>query len=355
MAEACAEARYEGPSEMGDARVAALIAPAVAQAEKARSAPLGVVAIAGRAVAAPDRPAPPARRPGAAVVAAAAAAGLLLLGALLAPWLAPTAPDVIDLASRRAAPSAADWFGTDDLGRDVLTRMLYGARVSLGVGVLSAVLTSALGTGIGAAAGYAGRWIDAVLMRIADGLLAVPRLPLLMIASLILRPSVPLLIALVGVVGWMETARVVRAEVLSLARRGFVEAARATGARPLGTVVRHVLPNVAPTIAVSTTLSVGRAILLESALSFFGVGFSRPRPAGGTCCTSAVDEHRAGSPLSGRRSGLGGDRQHPRQTRRQAGSAPSGWLPPGPVRFAGELGRDAVGFRRLMLRDVSTA
>lgn len=209
------------------------------------------------------------------------AAVFLLLIAGLAPWISPYAPDAIDLAGRRAAPSGVHWLGTDDLGRDLLARILYGARVSLSIGILAAALTVALGASIGVVAGWTGRWIDALLMRVADGVLAMPRLPLLMIASVIFRPSVPMLIVMVALVSWMETARVVRAEVQSLATRGFVEAARAVGASVPMSMWRHILPNVMPTLLVATTLAVGRSILLESALSFFGVGVQPPTASWG--------------------------------------------------------------------------
>ena len=205
----------------------------------------------------------------------------LLLAALLAPLFVPYAADGLDLAQRRAAPSFAHWFGTDELGRDVLTRVLFGARVSLAIGLLSAALSVALGVAIGATAGYAGRWADDVLMRLTDTLLAVPRLPLLMIAAAILQPNVPLLVVLVASVGWMETARVVRAEVQGIAARDFVTAARSLGARPRQIVWRHVLPGVIPVVSVATTLAVGRGILVESALSFFGVGVQPPTPSWG--------------------------------------------------------------------------
>jgi peptide/nickel transport system permease protein len=210
-----------------------------------------------------------------------AVAALLFLVAVLAPWIAPYAPDAIDLAGRRAPPSWSHWFGTDDLGRDLLARILHGARVSLAIGILAAALTVALGATIGVVAGWTGRWIDALLMRLADAVLAMPRLPLLMIASVILRPSVVMLILMVAAVSWMETARVVRAEVQSLATRGFVEAARAVGSSVTMSMWRHILPNVMPTLLVATTLAVGRSILLESALSFFGVGVQPPTASWG--------------------------------------------------------------------------
>ncbi|MGH7469866.1 MAG: ABC transporter permease [Longimicrobiales bacterium] len=205
----------------------------------------------------------------------------LTLAALLAPLFVPYAADALDLAQRRAAPSLAHWFGTDELGRDVLTRVLFGARVSLAIGLLSACVSAALGVLIGATAGYARGWTDDLLMRVTDAMLAVPRLPLLMIAAAILQPSVPLLVILVGSVGWMETARVVRANVQSIATRDFVTSARALGATPTRIVWRHVLPGVVPVVAVATTLAVGRGILVESALSFFGVGVQPPTPSWG--------------------------------------------------------------------------
>jgi peptide/nickel transport system permease protein len=206
---------------------------------------------------------------------------LMITAAAAAPWIAPYAPDHIDLSMRRAAPFAAHWFGTDDLGRDVLTRVLYGARVSLAVGLLSAIVASAFGVAIGGVAGYAGATVDAILMRITDGILAVPRLPLLMIVAAVLQPSVPMLIVLIGAAGWMETARVVRAEFLALARRDFVEGARAAGAGHLRVLAQHLLPNAAPAVAVSLTIAVARGILLESALSFFGAGVRPPQASWG--------------------------------------------------------------------------
>lgn len=210
------------------------------------------------------------------------ALGAIALFAALAPLVSPYLPDAIDLTHRRAAPSPGHWFGTDELGRDVLTRILYGARVSLAVGGLSAAVTAVVGVAVGAASGYARGWLDGVLMRLADAMLAVPRLPLLMIGAAILQPSVPVLTLMVGLAGWMETARVVRSEILSLSERAFVEAARASGAGDRRIVLRHLLPNVLPTIGVATTLAVGRGILLESAMSFFGVGVQPPQASWGS-------------------------------------------------------------------------
>ena len=225
--------------------------------------------------------APPQRSRDRAPIVAASMLGVLLAAALLAPLLAPYAVDGLDLANRRAAPSPQHWFGTDELGRDLLTRVLFGARVSLAIGLVSALVSAAAGVAVGAVAGYAGQLVDDILMRLTDAMLAIPRLPLLMIAAAVLQPSVPLLVVLVGLAGWMETARVVRAEVQSLAARDFVSAARAIGATPARVLLRHVLPGVLPATAVATTLAVGRGILLESALSFFGVGVQPPTASWG--------------------------------------------------------------------------
>jgi len=205
----------------------------------------------------------------------------LIAAAIAAPLVAPYGPERIDLARRREAPSLAHLFGTDELGRDVFSRVVYGARVSLAVGMLSAVVASACGVAIGGVAGYAGGTLDAGLMRVTDGMLAIPRLPLLMIAAVVLQPSVPMLILLIGLAGWMETARVVRAEFNTLGGRGFVESARAAGAGHIRVLVRHLLPNAAQAVAVSLTLAVARGILLESALSFFGVGVRPPAASWG--------------------------------------------------------------------------
>jgi peptide/nickel transport system permease protein len=213
-------------------------------------------------------------------VAALLLAALIVLAAA-APLIAPYSAEALDLSNRRAAPSSNHWFGTDELGRDLCTRVLFGARVSLAVGLLSALVAAAVGVGIGAASGYAGGVVDSLLMRMTDAMLAMPRLPFLMIASAVLQPSVPALIVLVGLAGWMETARLVRAEFLGLREREFVSAARAAGANARRVIWRHLLPGATASIAVSLTLAIARGMLLESALSFFGVGVQPPTPSWG--------------------------------------------------------------------------
>ncbi len=215
----------------------------------------------------------------------AAAAGavlvILMLLAIFAPLVTPFEFDQLDLANRRAGPSVRHWFGTDELGRDLFTRVIFGARISLAIGIISAMMSAMIGMTIGGLAGYAGKWVDDVLMRFTDAMLSIPRLPLLMIAGAVLEPTVPVLIVLVGLAGWMETARVVRADVQSIKARDFVSAARAMGATPPRIITRHVLPLAFPAATVATTIAVGRGILLESALSFFGVGVQPPTASWG--------------------------------------------------------------------------
>jgi peptide/nickel transport system permease protein len=207
---------------------------------------------------------------------------MVLIGtAAVAPWVAPYAPDALDLVNRRGVPSLAHWFGTDDLGRDLLSRILFGARVSLAVGLLSALVAAVIGIGVGATGGYLGGRVDTALMQLTDAALSVPRLLLLMVASAVLSPSIPLLVVLVGLVGWMETARVTRAAFLATREREFVLAAQAAGASATRIVIGHLLPVAAPAIVVAGTLAVGRGILLESALSFFGIGVQPPAASWG--------------------------------------------------------------------------
>lgn len=201
---------------------------------------------------------------------------VLALLAVLAPVLAPYAPDAIDLANRRQGPSGAHWFGTDDLGRDVLSRVLAGGRVSIAIGLLSALVAALVGVGVGAVAGYVGGWTDTLLMRATDAVLSMPRLLLLMVAAATLQPSLPALVLLVGAVGWMETARVTRTAVRGLAAREFVLASLAVGAGHARILWRHLLANAAGAIRTAAVIAVGRAILVESALSFFGVGVQPP-------------------------------------------------------------------------------
>lgn len=207
-----------------------------------------------------------------AVIAAACAA---------APFLAPYPFDAIDLMSVRQAPSVHHCMGTDDLGRDVFTRMLFGGRVSILIGILAAVVGAGLGTAIGAVAGFYGGLADNVLMRITDVAYAIPTLPLLIVLSSYSQAAVASMVLIIGFLSWMATARVVRSQVLVLKEMAYVEAARSMGASNLRILARHIVPNALGPIIVSATLGVGSAILVESSLSFLGLGVQPPTPTWG--------------------------------------------------------------------------
>lgn len=204
-----------------------------------------------------------------------------------APLLAPYEFDAIDLTSIREAPSAEHLMGTDDLGRDLFTRVLYGGRVSLLIGVLSAVLATGLGAGVGVLAGFHGRWLDNVLMRLTDVAFAIPTLPLLIVLASYTEATAVSMALIIGLLSWMSTARVVRGEVLSLKEMAFVEAARSLGASDTRIIVRHVLPNALGPIVVGATLAVGNAIIVESSLSFLGLGVQPPTPTWGNMLMDA--------------------------------------------------------------------
>jgi len=205
----------------------------------------------------------------------------------LAPLIAPYEFDAIDLTNRQAAPSLAHWMGTDDLGRDLFTRVLYGGRVSILIGLLSAVVGTGFGTLVGAVAGYGGGKLDGLLMRFTDVAYSIPTLPLLIVLASYSAAS-PLAMALIiGALSWMTTARVVRGEVLAIKERPYIEAARGIGLGPAAIIGRHVLPNAVGPIVVGVTLAVGNAIILESSLSFLGLGVQPPTPTWGNMLMDA--------------------------------------------------------------------
>ena len=241
-------------------------------------------------------------------LALASGAILALLGllALLAPLFAYWSgidPNAVDLLSRFEPPSARHWLGTDDIGRDVLLRLLMGGRVSLFVGLTAALGAAVIGTAVGLMAGYWGGRADAALMRLTDGVIALPLLPLLIVLAAIdlAKLGVPAEIAasdqvslyrivvIIVLTGWTTVARLVRGAVLSVRTRDYVLAATGQGAGPWRIMAVHILPNVAAPIVVATTLSVGNVILTETVLSFLGLGIQPPLPSWGNMLTNAQE------------------------------------------------------------------
>jgi peptide/nickel transport system permease protein len=214
-----------------------------------------------------------------AVFGAVIVAGMFVL-ALIAP-LAARDPGAIDIAHRLQAPSWTYPMGTDDLGRDVLARILYGARISLLVGFVAVGIATLIGVVLGALAGYYGRWVDGVIMRFVDLMLCFPTFFLILAVIAFLEPSIWNIMIIIGLTSWMGVARLVRAEFLSLRERDFVQAAKALGAADMRVIFRHVLPNALSPVLVSATLGVAGAILTESALSFLGIGVQPPTPSWG--------------------------------------------------------------------------
>lgn len=212
---------------------------------------------------------------------------LLTLSALLAPWVAPYKPDAQDLAAMLAAPSPQHWMGTDDLGRDVLSRVIYGGRISLAVGFFAMLVAILVGGTIGAAAGFAGGLVDNVLMRVTDAALSIPYLFILLVLSVLITPSTPGLILIIGLTQWMYPARIVRAEFLSIKQREFVEGARALGATTWRIMLRHILPNALPSLLVNATLAVGQSIIIESVMSWLGLGIQPPTASWGSMLSDA--------------------------------------------------------------------
>ncbi|MDP9265904.1 MAG: ABC transporter permease [Chloroflexota bacterium] len=225
-----------------------------------------------------------------------AVTGVVVLGALaalalLAPLVSPYDAEKTDLLSIYESPSTVHPMGTDSLGRDLATRILYGGRVSLTIGLLTAAVAISLGTLVGGLAGFHGRWVDGVLMRFVDMMYAFPRLFLLILFGVMFKGmTVGLIVVVLGALSWMTTSRLVRATFLSLKHRDFVESARAIGARDRDIIVRHMLPNSLGPIVVAATLGVASAIISESTLSFLGLGIQPPTPTWGNMLKDATSE-----------------------------------------------------------------
>ena len=215
-------------------------------------------------------------------------AGMFVVS-LAARWLAPYDPNFIDLKGVLMPPCWEHLLGTDPLGRDVLSRIIYGSQVSLKVGFVAVGLATLIGLLVGALAGYYGGWVDQVLMRLVDLMLCFPTFFLILAVIAILEPSIWNIMVVIGLTSWMGVARLVRAEFLSLREREFVMAARALGAGDARLIWRHMLPNALAPVMVSATLGVAGAILTESALSFLGLGVQPPTPSWGNILTAGKD------------------------------------------------------------------
>ncbi len=205
----------------------------------------------------------------------------LVVLAVLAPWIAPHPPTVGDLAQRLQPPSSTHWFGTDDQGRDIFSRLLHGSRITLFVVVLVAVLAAPIGLLVGTAAGYAGGWVDALLMRITDIFLAFPRLILALAFVAALGPGIENAVIAIAITSWPPYARIARAETLTLRQADYIQAVRLLGAGPVRVVLRHVMPMCVPSVIVRVTLDMAGIILTAAGLGFLGLGAQPPMPEWG--------------------------------------------------------------------------
>jgi peptide/nickel transport system permease protein len=216
---------------------------------------------------------------------------LLYVLTLLTPLIAPYAPAEMGkiVTPDAMGPSMQHWFGVDKFGRDILSRVLYGSRISLSIGFIAVAISITLGTLVGALAGYYGGWVDSLLMRLTDVMLSFPRLVLLIVVIALFESSIWLVVIVLGLTGWMGTARIVRGEVLSLREREFVQAARALGMGDGRIIFRHVIPNTLAPVIVSATLGIGQTILTEASLSFLGLGVRPPTPSWGNMIADGRD------------------------------------------------------------------
>lgn len=212
---------------------------------------------------------------------------ILMLLAIIAPIISPYGRDTVDLLNIEAAPTAKHILGTDDLGRDVFVRLIYGGQVSLSVGIVAIIIQLAIGITLGAIAGYFSGIIDKIIMRFVDMVLCFPFLVIAITMASILGPSIWNVMIIIGILGWPKIARIVRAEILSLKEREFVEAARALGLDNKDIILRHLIHNIYAPIIVYGTLGIAQGILYESFLSFLGMGVTQPQPSWGNMLTAA--------------------------------------------------------------------
>lgn len=214
---------------------------------------------------------------------------ILVCISLFAPFISPYDPTTIDVYNVLSPPSREHLLGTDELGRDLLSRIIWGSRVSLKVGFIAVGIALCIGTLIGAVAGFYGGKTDAVLMRFVDIMLAFPTFFLILAVIAILEPSIFTIMAVIGITSWMDVARLVRAEFLTLKERDFVDAARAAGVSNPRLIFKHLLPNALSPVFVAATFGIAGAILVESGLSFLGLGIQPPEPSWGNILTSGKD------------------------------------------------------------------
>ena len=210
-----------------------------------------------------------------------------VLLAVFAPWIAPMDPIATSWSAIRKAPSAAHWFGTDDIGRDVLSRVIWGTRASLLAGVVSVSISLSLGVPIGLAAGFLGGWTDSLISRITDAFLACPFLILAIALAAFLGPSLTNAMIAIGVSATPVFVRLTRAQVINIRVEDYVEAARAVGNPPLRIALRHVMPNIAAPLIVQATLAIAAAVIAEASLSFLGLGQQPPAPSWGSMLNTA--------------------------------------------------------------------
>ncbi len=211
----------------------------------------------------------------------------LALLAVFAPWVAGQDPYAVDLKSYRKPPSAEHILGTDSAGRDVFARLLYGARVSLSVGLVAVSVYTFLGVTLGAISGFYGGWVDGVIMRLADVVMAFPALVLIITIAAVLGPSIYNVMLVIGLLGWPPIARIVRGMFLSLRKREFVVAAHASGVHNRRLISRHLVPNVLAPVIVAATYGMASAILIEAGLSFLGLGVQPPTASWGNMLNAA--------------------------------------------------------------------
>ncbi|NMB45699.1 MAG: ABC transporter permease [Firmicutes bacterium] len=212
---------------------------------------------------------------------------ILCIFSLLTSWIAPHDPAAIDLFNIQSPPSAEHWMGTDDLGRDTLTRLLYGSRITLVVALAATAIGVLVGVVLGGISGYYGGLIETLIMRFIDIMLSFPTLFLLIILSAYMKTTVLGIVSIIGFTSWMGIARLVRGELLALKAKEFVEASHAIGAKDARIIFRHLIPNAMGPVIVAGTLNVGYAILYESSLSFLGVGIQPPAASWGNMLTNA--------------------------------------------------------------------